>query len=123
RASIEQLSTPIIPVYEGVIVVPLVGVVDAERASHMIEQILGGVSRARAAVVIVDLTGVPIIDAEVADHLIRTAQAVRLLGSKAARALVDRQADRGVMRTLPDLQSGIEHALRTLGLAIGPRRR
>jgi rsbT co-antagonist protein RsbR len=132
EVSIRQLSTPIMPVYKGVLVVPLIGVIDAERASEMTSQLLSGVSRARCNVVILDITGVPLIDADTAHRLIGAARAVELLGARlvlvgvtprAAQALVHLGVEAGALRTLADLQSGLEYALRIQGLEIAPRSR
>lgn len=130
QARIMQLSTPIIPVHQGTLVVPLIGSLDADRMGEMIGRLLDGISRAKAAVVIIDITGVPVVDTEVAGHLIRAARAANLLGAKAifvgirpaiAQALVQLGADLGGLTTLANLQAGIEHALHLQGLAIGPR--
>lgn len=130
RAEIRRLSTPILPVYTGVLVLPLIGVIDEERASDMIERTLGEVTRARAASVIIDVTGVPVIDNAVVDHLLRVARTSELLGARAvfvgvrpstARALVQSGADLRGLVTFADLKSGVEYALRAQGLAIGRR--
>lgn len=132
QARIRQLSTPIIPVYPGVLVLPLIGAIDAERAREMIARLLDEVSRNRAVVVIIDLTGVPVIDAGVARHLLQAAQASELLGSQvvfvgirpdAAPALLSVEVNFSSLRTLANLQAGIAYALGVLDLEIRPRAR
>lgn len=132
QAHIRKLSTPILPVHAGILVLPLIGVIDTERASDLSGQLLDGIVRFRASVVLVDVTGVPVVDAEVAAHLVQVAGAAALLGaelvlvglgSEAAAALVHLEEGLGGLRTLADLQAGIEHALRVQGLTLGRRGR
>jgi anti-anti-sigma regulatory factor len=129
QASLRQLSTPIIPVHAGVLVAPLIGAIDAEKASDMLDRLLDGISRARAAVVIIDLTGVPVVDATVAQHLLRASRAAALLGATVVFVGISPATARGLtalgvelegLKTLANLQLGIEYALRRQGLAIGP---
>jgi rsbT co-antagonist protein RsbR len=130
RARIKQLSTPILPVVHGILVAPLIGAIDAERAGDILERLLDEIARRRAAVVILDVTGVPAVDAEVAGHLLRAARASELLGARVvfvgigpetARAMVDAGADLGGVMTLTNLEAGIAVALRARGLAIRRR--
>jgi rsbT co-antagonist protein RsbR len=129
RETVLALSAPIIPVHEGIVVVPLVGVIDPERAALMTSQLLSGVASARASFVIIDITGVPWIEESAAPHLLCAIRAAELLGArvvvvgvgpKSARLWVELGVDVGGLRTLPDLRSGIEHALRSRGLSIRP---
>jgi rsbT co-antagonist protein RsbR len=127
RKIIQELSTPIMPVHEHVLVLPLVGEIDEERAQRITERLLGAVSERRARIVIIDVTGVPEFDAAIADSLLRAARAVQLLGARAvlvgirpevAVALTRRDVDLQGLVVLADLQSGIAHALREQGLAV-----
>ena len=79
EATIRELSTPLIPLDAGILVMPLVGRLDRVRIEQLLERLLQGVVAQRAATVILDVTGVPVVDAEIADSLIRAAQAVKLL--------------------------------------------
>jgi PAS domain S-box-containing protein len=82
EATIRELSTPLLPVAAGVLVMPLVGRVDAGRADRLLEGLLEGVVRHQANVAILDVTGVPVVDADVARALVRAASAVTLLGAR-----------------------------------------
>ena len=119
RKVIHELSTPVMPVHEHVLVVPLVGTIDEERARRITERMLAAVSERRAHVVILDITGVSELDAASADGLLRAAKAVQLLGAKVllvgvhpnlAVSLTRRDVDLRGLRTLANLQSGIEYA-------------
>lgn len=121
RRLIQELSTPIMPIQQGVLVLPLIGQIDAERAQKITERLLAGIVERRASVVIIDITGVPEIDEDVASALMRMAQAVSLLGAKVllvgirpeiARTLTALNVDMTGLLTLANLQRGIEYALR-----------
>ena len=124
RQALIELSTPLIPVARGVLVMPLIGAIDHVRAQLIMETLLAGVVQQRARAVILDITGVRTIDAHVADALLSMARAVRLLGAKAvltgissevAQTLVRLGLDFGDIVTLGDLRSGIAHALSRSG--------
>lgn len=126
---IRQASTPIAPVYDGILVVPLVGIFDAFRARLLTEALLAAVVQARARVIILDVSGVPVFDAGAADHIIRTTRAVRLLGARTilvglsstvARTIVELGVDLAGLTTLSTLQAGLAHALTLLKLQIVP---
>lgn len=119
--TLRAVSTPLIPIAESVVVMPLIGIVNSTRAQQVIETLLEGVMAHRAAVAILDVTGVPVVDAEGADGLIRAAQAVALLGAEVvltgirpemARTLVEIGTDLRGLVIQSTLQSGVEHALR-----------
>lgn len=118
QETIRALSTPVIDVWEGVLTLPLIGAVDSKRAVEMTEQLLSRVVQSRARAVILDLTGVDVVDADTADHLVRLVRAAELLGARCivsgvspeiARAVVGMGIDLGAIRTLRTL----EEALRT----------
>lgn len=126
---IRQASTPIAPVVEGILVVPLVGVFDTFRAQLLTERLLQAVSKSQAQVVIVDISGVPIFDAEAAQLVIKLSLAVRLLGtelllvglsSEVARTIVQSGVGLGGLQTLGTLQDGLAVALAQRRLKIGP---
>jgi rsbT co-antagonist protein RsbR len=119
EAMLAQLSTPLIPINGEVMVMPLVGHVDASRISRILTVLLEGVQARRARVAILDVTGVPAVDAQMAGAFVRAARAVQLLGAQVvltgiraevAQALVSLQVDlRGIV-TRATLQSGIAFA-------------
>jgi rsbT co-antagonist protein RsbR len=116
---IEELASPVVQVWEGILLAPLVGALDSRRAVIVIEQLLEAIVRQSADVVILDVTGVPLIDTAVASHLVNTARAVRLLGadialtgmrSELAQAVVQLEIDLSQFVTHADLQSGLAWA-------------
>ena len=127
REAIQELSTPIIPLYTGILAVPLVGRVDSQRAQALTEAMLEAIAREQAEIVLLDITGVAVVDTSVANHLMQTARAAALLGSQVvlvgisaevAQTLVQLGLNLGQLVTLSNLQSGLEYALSRQGLAI-----
>jgi rsbT co-antagonist protein RsbR len=117
---LRELSTPLLPIADGVLAMPLVGTIDSNRAQMVMESLLEGVAYYQAEVAILDITGVKVIDTQVADALMRTAQAVRLLGASVvltgiqpgiAQTLVHLGVDLSGIVTRSTLQSGIAYAL------------
>jgi rsbT co-antagonist protein RsbR len=82
RAALDELATPVLRVASGVLVMPLIGVLDGDRAAHVGERLLSEIVRSRARFVIIDVTGVGVLDTTTADHLARVARAVGLLGAR-----------------------------------------
>jgi DNA-binding LacI/PurR family transcriptional regulator/anti-anti-sigma regulatory factor len=126
QRALQELSTPIIPVLEGVIVMPLIGSVDTTRARDVTRSLLAGIREHRAKVVILDITGVPVVDSEVAAYLNRTVQAARLKGARTvvtgvsdavAETIVDLGIDWSEIETLRDLQTGLQSVL--AGVKVG----
>jgi rsbT co-antagonist protein RsbR len=126
---IRELSTPLIPMHTGVLILPLVGVIDSYRAGQIMEALLEGISREQASVVIIDITGVPVVDTGVANYLLQAARAAQLLGSRiilvgispeVAQTIVQIGVDLSNMGTRANLQVGVAHALNMLGLEIRP---
>jgi rsbT co-antagonist protein RsbR len=124
QEAIRELSTPVLQVRERLLILPIIGVLDSQRARQLTEQLLGGIQANRAKVVVIDITGVATIDVTVANHLVQTVEAARLMGasaiitglsSKIAQTLVDLGVDLSMMRTVGDLQGGLEEAERLLG--------
>ena len=120
---LEKLSTPLIPLNPQVVLMPLVGEMDARRARRMVETLLRGLEQTRSPVAIIDITGVSVVDAHVADTLLRAAQAARLLGTEVvltgiragvARSLVRLGLELGGLSTRKTLQEGIDCALEYL---------
>jgi anti-anti-sigma regulatory factor/PAS domain-containing protein len=121
KTRIEQLSTPIIQVWDGVLCLPVIGMVDAERAAQMTEALLQAVMRAGGAYVVVDLTGVARVSASTADGLVSMVRAAALLGATCvlsgvsagmARAVVDLGLDLQGIKTFPSLHAALEGVLR-----------
>jgi len=121
-ATLDELSTPLIPISDNVVVMPLIGAIDSDRAGQVLETLLHGIERSHARVAILDITGVPLVDTQVAKSLITAAQAVRLLGARivltgirpeVAQTLVGLGVDLGDIVTHSTLQSGIAYATRS----------
>jgi rsbT co-antagonist protein RsbR len=128
QEAIRELSTPVLQVRERLLILPIIGVLDSLRARQLTEQLLTAIRTNRARVVVVDITGVPAIDLTVANHLVQTVNASRLMGadviitglsSGIAQTLVDLGVDLGIIQTVGDLQGGIEEAERLLGHEAG----
>ena len=124
QEAIRELSTPVLQVRERLLILPIIGVLDSPRARQLTEQLLGAIQTNRAKVVVIDITGVATIDLTVANHLVQTVEASRLMGasaiitglsSKIAQTLVDLGVDLTMMRTVGDLQGGLEEAERLIG--------
>jgi len=125
--SIRELSTPVLQVRERLLILPIIGVLDNQRATQLTDQLLQGIRAHRAKVVVIDITGVADIDTSVANHLVKTVDASRLMGasviitglsSKIAQTLVTIGVDLSKMDTIGDLQGGIEAAERQLGFRV-----
>jgi len=128
-STIRELSTPIIPVYEGILVLPLVGSIDSRRATEVTERLLEEIAAQQAEIVIIDITGVSLIDTSTANHLLMTTRAANLLGShvvlvgigaEIAQTIVHLGVELHGLVTLADLQAGIAYALEQIGLGIQP---
>ncbi len=129
QEAIRELSTPVLPVRERLLILPIIGVIDPQRARQLTEQLLRGIRANRAKVVVIDITGVAAMDAAVANHLVQTVDASRLLGAtvivtglspEIAQTLVNIGVELGKMNTVGDLQGGIEQAERLLGYKVEP---
>ena len=122
--AIRELSTPVLQVRDRLLILPIIGVLDTARARQLTEQLLGAIRDNRATVVVIDITGVATIDETVANHLVQTVEASRLMGASTiltglspdiAQTLVDLGVDLGMMKTVGDLQGGLEEAERLAG--------
>lgn len=121
QAAIRELSTPLIPLAQGLVVMPLIGSMDSTRAQQVMETLLEGVAVQRATSAILDITGLQVVDTQVADALVRAARAVKLLGAQViitgirpeiAQTLVGMGADLSSIVTHGSLQKGVAYALR-----------
>ncbi len=129
QAAIRELSTPVIRVHDRVLLLPLVGALDSDRAQQVMEAVLTRVIEEKAKALILDIAGVPVVDTRVADHLLKTTAAVKLIGAhtiltgvsaQVARTIVQLGVDITAMVTRARLSDGIEHALRLIGQEIRP---
>jgi rsbT co-antagonist protein RsbR len=127
QEAIRELSTPVLQFRDRLLILPIIGVIDPHRARQLTEQLLRGIRDNRAKVVVIDITGVPSVDSTVANHLVQTVDASRLMGatvivtglsSEIAQTLVTIGVDLTKMKTVGDLQGGIEEAERLLGYQI-----
>lgn len=127
QEAIRELSTPVLQVRDRLLILPIIGVIDPQRARQVTEQLLRGIRTNRAKVVVVDITGVPSVDATVANHLVQTVDASRLMGANVivtglsaeiAQTLVTIGVDLGKINAVGDLQGGIEEAERLLGYKV-----
>lgn len=124
KAALAELSSPLIPITDDILVLPIIGSLDTERGQQVLETALHGSSRSRARVAIIDITGVRTVDTQAASALTNAAQALRLLGvtpiltgirPEVAQALVSIGVSLDRIATLSTLQAGIQYALRHLG--------
>lgn len=125
QREMSELSTPVLKLREGLILIPVVGELDESRAHTLTVALLAGIRDTRARVVVLDITGVSFVDSAVANHLIQTVLAARLMGAKSvmtgvspavAQSLVRLGVSVGGLYTAGDLESGIREAEKTLGL-------
>jgi anti-anti-sigma regulatory factor len=127
-STIRELGCPLIPLLPGVLMVPLVGAIDEQRAQQIIERVLAGVSQEQANRVLLDITGVPLVDTYVAAALMRMAQAVRLLGARVilvgvrpeiAQSIIGLNVDLGTIETRPTLGAALQLLLRRQTSSVG----
>jgi len=120
RATLRELSTPLIPLADNVVVMPIVGTIDSTRAQQIMEVLLEGIAQYQCDAVLLDISGVRVVDTQVADALLRTAKAVKLLGAQViltgisaevAQTIVHLGADMSTIITQSNLQSGLRYAL------------
>jgi rsbT co-antagonist protein RsbR len=127
QAAIRELSTPVLQVRDRLLILPIIGVLDSQRARQLTEQLLHAIRENRAKVVVIDITGVATIDLAVANNLVQTVKACGLMGASAiitglssriAQTLVDLGVDLSTMQTVGDLQGGLEEGERLLGYRV-----
>jgi len=130
RQALQELSTPVIPVMKNIIVVPLIGSIDSARARDVTRRLLAGISEHNAKFVILDVTGVPLVDTGVVNHLNKAIQAAKLKGTRVfvtgisdaiAETIVDLGIDWRGIETLTDLQTGLIRALNSFGMELSKR--
>jgi anti-anti-sigma regulatory factor len=126
--TVRELSTPLVPITDDILVLPLIGAIDSQRAQQILETLLMGATERRARVVILDITGVPVVDTGVANHILQATRALRLVGAECilvgitpevAQTVVGLGLELQDLVTRSDLQGGVDHALRHVGKQIG----
>lgn len=124
RATLRELSTPLIPLADGVMVMPLVGTIDTSRATQIMEVLLEGIATYQAEIVIMDISGVRVVDTQVADALLRAARAANLLGAKIVLTGISAEVAQTIVHLGADLQSVVTQANLQAGLrfALGDER-
>src|SRR5205085_2047407 len=124
---IRALSTPVLPVRERLLILPIIGIIDSQRAMQLTEQLLNSIRTYRAKAVVMDVTGVPVVDSRVANHLLQTVDAARLMGTSVivtgispemSQTLVKIGVDLSRIRTMGDLRGGLEEAELLLGYTV-----
>ncbi|WP_438003180.1 substrate-binding domain-containing protein [Sorangium sp. So ce321] len=122
--TIRELSSPVVPIARSILVMPVIGTMDAQRSARFIESMLQDITERHARVVLVDVTGMAVVDATSTEHLLRAARAARLLGAEvvlvgvtpaAARLMVEQGADVGGVVTRSTLELGFAYALSKTG--------
>lgn len=132
QAELMELSTPVIQLWDGILTLPLIGTLDSGRAQDVMENLLESIVQHQAAMVIVDITGVQTVDTQVAQHLLRTASAVRLMGAECiisgispriAQTMVQLGVDVDEIVTRASIQGALLYAFGRTGLAVvaGPK--
>jgi rsbT co-antagonist protein RsbR len=130
--SLMELSTPVVRLWDRLILLPLVGVVDTERARQITERMLEAIAKYEATVAIIDVTGVPVMDTGVAGHLMKTMAAAQMLGARVimtgvtpegAQTLVKLGINFGDIISRATLRAGVAEGLRLLGLQVSPLQR
>jgi rsbT co-antagonist protein RsbR len=127
QLAIRELSTPALQIRERLLILPIIGVLDSQRAKQLTDNLLHAIRANRAKVVVMDITGVAAVDSKVANHLIQTVAAAKLMGAavivtglsaEVAQSLVALGVDLSKLNTVGDLQGGLEEADRLLGYAV-----
>ncbi len=129
QEALEELSTPVISIWDRMLVVPLIGFMDTKRSQKLTENLLEGVAASEIEVVILDVTGVPMVDSTVANHLLTTVASLKLLGAscvisgirpEVARTIVLLGVDLSMVKTVSTLSYALKWAFRRLALQIVP---
>ncbi len=127
KQAIEELSTPVITVWDGILALPLIGTIDTYRSRQIMDELLRKIASERAAIVLIDITGVPVVDTHVADHLIKTVRAAELLGARCmlvgvgpelSQTIVSLGVDLRSITCTADMRQGLSAAYRKLGLKV-----
>jgi rsbT co-antagonist protein RsbR len=123
RHAMQELSTPVLEVWDDVLALPVIGIVDSKRSADMMERLLREVEEKQCRFVIIDITGVEVIDTATADHFIRIVNAVQILGARCiltgargavAQTLASLGVDLGSLTTLRNLKHALRECIRTM---------
>lgn len=123
QIAIHELSTPILQIWDNVLALPVIGVVDTRRSVEIMEKLLGEIVNKQVQYVILDITGVEIVDTKTADHFIKVIKSAKLLGANCiltgirpavAQTLVEIGVDLSEIKTLRNLQAGLRECLRDM---------
>jgi rsbT co-antagonist protein RsbR len=127
QEALRELSTPVLQIREGLLLLPIISLIDTQRARQLTEQLLKSIRQRRAKAVGIDITGVPTVDSKIANHLLQTVEAIRLMGAEGivtgisaeiAQTIVTIGVDLSKIKTLSELQRGIDEADRLLGYQV-----
>ncbi|MND74891.1 RsbT co-antagonist protein RsbRA [compost metagenome] len=125
-----ELSTPVVKLWEGVLALPLIGTLDSQRSQTVMESLLQRIVDTGSEIAIIDITGVPTVDTLVAQHLLKTVTAIRLMGAdciisgvrpQIAQTIVHLGLDLGTLTTKSNLADALKLALSRLGTTAGER--
>jgi anti-anti-sigma regulatory factor len=128
---LEMATVPIVRIWEGILLVPLIGTLDSQRTQQLMERLLHRITETMSQVALLDITGVPTIDTQTAQHLIETISAVRLLGAEPiltgirpiiAQTLVHLGVNMANVATRSSLAAGLRLALNTVNVTVAPNR-
>ena len=128
QKSILDLSTPVIQVWDKILIVPVIGIIDSTRAKQIMENLLDSIVTTKSSMVIMDITGVPVVDTDVANRIINTLQAAKLLGAETILTGISSLISQTVVHlginfsdviTRASLRDGLELAFRKLKLKVG----
>lgn len=126
-AVLRELGTPVLPIHDGILVLPLIGHMDSLRGAHLMDDLLTAIERHQASIIILDITGVSVVDTAVANMLIQATRAASLLGTRCilagvsgavSRTLVQLGIELRQLASRRDLQDAVAYALRLMGHAI-----
>ncbi|MEE8046369.1 MAG: PAS domain S-box protein [Dehalococcoidia bacterium] len=127
RRLIDELSTPVIELWDHLLMLPIIGSVDSQRANQITESLLQSILDKQATVAVLDVTGVPVIDTDVATHLLKTVRAAQMMGAEviitgfsaeAAKTLTQLGIDLSSVKTSGALKQGVAQALSTMGYRV-----
>ncbi len=130
QRSLVETAAPVVKVWDRILLVPLIGILDSERTQLVMDKMLGGIEETQSKVVILDITGIPTVDTLVARHLLSTATAVRLMGAECiitgisariAQTMVQMGIDLKGLLTRASMADGLRDAFDRLGQKVGPR--
>jgi rsbT co-antagonist protein RsbR len=130
KRDILELSTPVIQLWDGILALPIIGTLDSQRSQVVMERLLTAITTTGASIAILDISGVPAVDTMVAQHLMKTMDAAKLMGAECiisgirpeiAQTMVHLGIDLSFVKTRSTMSRALEDALRTLNVVVGTR--